>query len=63
MEPMMTTINLSVLYPEIIIALFALIVLLLQSFADFRGKKYFGYISLGRYRGRYFYCFFQAFPL
>ena len=46
MEPMMPTINLSALYPEIIIALFALIVLLLQSFANIRGKKYFGYISL-----------------
>ncbi len=43
---MMPTINLSALYPEIIIALFALIVLLLQSFANIRGKKYFGYISL-----------------
>jgi NADH-quinone oxidoreductase subunit N len=46
MEPMMPTINLSALYPEIIIALFALIVLLLQSFANIRGKQYFGYISL-----------------
>ncbi len=46
MEPMMPTINLSALYPEIIIAFFALFVLLLQSFASAHGKKYFGYISL-----------------
>ena len=42
----MPTINLSAVYPEIIIALFALIVLLLQAFAPTRGKNYFGYISL-----------------
>jgi NADH-quinone oxidoreductase subunit N len=46
MEPMMPTINLSAVYPEIVIALFALIVLLLQAFANIRAKNYFGYFSL-----------------
>ena len=46
MEPMMPTINLTAVYPEIVIALFALIVLLVQAFASTRGKNYFGYISL-----------------
>jgi NADH-quinone oxidoreductase subunit N len=46
MEPMMPTINLSAVYPEIIIALFALIVLMMQAFADVRGKNFYGYVSL-----------------
>jgi len=46
METMMPTINFSAIYPEIIIALFALIVLLIQAFANIRCKNYFGYISL-----------------
>jgi NADH-quinone oxidoreductase subunit N len=43
---MIPTINFSAIYPEIIIAVFALIVLLVQSFAHIRGKNYFAYISL-----------------
>lgn len=42
----MPTINLSAVYPEIIIAIFALIVILLQAFSGKRLKNYFGYISL-----------------
>jgi hypothetical protein len=43
---MIPTINFSAIYPEIIIAVFALIVLLVQSFAHIRGKNYFAYISM-----------------
>ena len=42
----MPTINLSAVYPEVTIACFALIVLMVQAFDKVRGKKYFGYISL-----------------
>jgi hypothetical protein len=63
MEPMMPTINLSALYPEIIIALFALIVLLLQSFANIRGKQYFGYISLVGIVTAIFHRILEALPL
>lgn len=43
---MMPTFNLSTVYPEIIIAMTALIVLLIQSFASHRAKNYYGYIGL-----------------
>lgn len=46
MESMMPTINLSAVYPEIVIALFAMIVLMIQAFDKRRGKNYFGYVSL-----------------
>ena len=46
MEQVMTTINLSAVYPEIIMALFSLIILLMQSFNSTRFKDYYGYVSL-----------------
>jgi NADH-quinone oxidoreductase subunit N len=46
MEQVMTTINLSAVYPEIILVSFSLIVLLLQSFCSARCKGYYGYVSL-----------------
>jgi NADH-quinone oxidoreductase subunit N len=62
MESMMTTINLSAVYPEIIIALFALIVLLLQSFVNFRIKNYFGYISLAGIAAAIFFVYYRPSP-
>jgi NADH-quinone oxidoreductase subunit N len=46
MEQVMTTINLSAVYPEIILAFFSLIILLLQSFCSTRCKGYYGYVCL-----------------
>lgn len=46
MEQLMTTINLSAVYPEIIITCFALVILLMQSFDNRRFKEYYGYVSL-----------------
>lgn len=46
MEQVMTTINLSAIYPEIILALFSLIILMLQSFYSFQFRNYYGYVSL-----------------
>lgn len=46
MEQVMTTINLSAVYPEIVITCFALMILLLQSFDSRRFKEYYGYVSL-----------------
>jgi NADH-quinone oxidoreductase subunit N len=62
MEPMMPTINLSAVYPEIVIALFALIVLLLQAFASTRAKNYFGYFSLIGIVTAIFIVFFKPSP-
>ena len=62
MEPMMPTINLSAVYPEIVIALFALIVLLLQAFASTRAKNYFGYFSLIGIMTAIFIVFFKPSP-
>ncbi|MFZ5572943.1 MAG: NADH-quinone oxidoreductase subunit N [Thermodesulfobacteriota bacterium] len=42
----MTTIKVSALHPEIILALFSLIILLLQSFYGARSRNYYGYVSL-----------------
>jgi NADH-quinone oxidoreductase subunit N len=42
----MTTISLSSVFPEIIVAVFSLIILLLQSFSSSRFKGYYGYVSL-----------------
>jgi NADH-quinone oxidoreductase subunit N len=46
MEQVMTTINVSAVYPEIILASFSLVILLLQSFNSVRFKDYYGYVSL-----------------
>ncbi len=46
MEQVMATIKLSALYPEIILACFAFLVLLLQSVNDARFKAGYGYLSL-----------------
>jgi len=46
MEQVMTTVNLSAVYPEIILALFSFIILLMQSFNRARFKDYYGYVSL-----------------
>jgi NADH-quinone oxidoreductase subunit N len=46
MEQVMTTINLSAIYPEIILALFSLIILMLQSFYSFQFRNYYGYVGL-----------------
>jgi NADH-quinone oxidoreductase subunit N len=46
MEQVMTTINFSAVYPEIILVLFSLIILLLQSFYKDSFKGYYGYVSL-----------------
>jgi NADH-quinone oxidoreductase subunit N len=62
MEPMMPTINLSTVYPEIIIAFFALFVLLLLSFANTRAKNYYGYISLFGIVTAIFVVFFKPSP-
>ncbi|MFH0994986.1 MAG: NADH-quinone oxidoreductase subunit N [Pseudomonadota bacterium] len=59
---MMPTINLSAVYPEIVIALFALIVLLLQAFASTRAKNYFGYFSLVGIVTAIFIVFFKPSP-
>ena len=59
---MMPTINLSAVYPEIVIALFALIVLLLQAFASTRAKNYFGYFSLIGIVTAIFIVFFKPSP-
>lgn len=46
MEQVMTTINLSAVYPEIILCVFAFIILLMQSFNSTRFKDCYGYVSL-----------------
>jgi NADH-quinone oxidoreductase subunit N len=46
MEQIMSTISLSAVLPEIIIAVFSFIILLLQSFSSARFKDYYGYVSL-----------------
>ena len=46
MEQLMTTINLSAIYPEIILTGFALLILVMQSFHRERFKGYYGIISL-----------------
>jgi NADH-quinone oxidoreductase subunit N len=46
MEQVMTTINLSAVYPEIILAVVSFVILLLQSFDSSRFKAYYGYVSL-----------------
>lgn len=46
MELIIPTINLSAIYPEIIITVFALLILLLQAFNPSKNKGYFAYISL-----------------
>jgi NADH-quinone oxidoreductase subunit N len=43
---MIPTINFGAIYPEIVITVFAMLVILLQAFAPIRGKNYFGYVSL-----------------
>lgn len=46
MEQVMSTINLSAIYPEIILTCFSLLILLMQSFSTPRFKEYYGYVSL-----------------
>jgi NADH-quinone oxidoreductase subunit N len=46
MEQVMTTFNLSALYPEIILAVFSFLILLLQSINSSRFKGWYGYVSL-----------------
>jgi NADH-quinone oxidoreductase subunit N len=46
MEQVMTTINLSAVYPEIILALLSFLILLMQSVNSARFKDYYGYISV-----------------
>jgi NADH-quinone oxidoreductase subunit N len=46
MELIIPTINFSAIYPEIIITVFSLIILMLQAFTPVRGKDYFAYVSL-----------------
>lgn len=46
MEQVMTTINLSAVYPEITLALFSFLILLMQSFKSAGFKDKFGYVSL-----------------
>jgi len=46
MEQVMTTINFSAVYPEIILAVFSFMILMLQSFDSCRFKSCYGYVSL-----------------
>jgi NADH-quinone oxidoreductase subunit N len=46
MEQVMTTINLSAVFPEIILALFSFLILLMQSVNSTRFKDFYGYVSL-----------------
>ncbi len=46
MDQVMSTINFSAVYPEIILTSFSLTILLLQSFWKTRFKNYYGYVSL-----------------
>jgi len=45
MEQVMTSINLSAVYPEIILTVFSLALLLMQSFNSKRFKNFYGYVS------------------
>ncbi len=46
MEQVMATIKLSALYPEIVLTVFALLILMLQAFNSLRYKEYYGYLTL-----------------
>jgi NADH-quinone oxidoreductase subunit N len=46
MEQVIATIKLSALYPEIVLTVFALLILMLQAFNSLRYKEYYGYLTL-----------------